>query len=439
MVKNYDISFLKDYLKQKGISQSELANNLKMSRQYISLLLNGQQLVNQNHLNIILKLFNVETYDELKELVKNDISDSIEDLNIGIDSKKYDISFLKTYLEKNNISIRKLSDYLNIPYKSLESYLLGISKCDSYLISKLLELFNVKTYNELIILINNPETPNLLDNNLLYSYDISFLKPYLDNNNIKYNEFANIIKINYQVFLCLLSGKRKISCNNPLLYKIYECFDVETYDELLDLINKNIVPDKLKNICKENSMEYLKEYLKINKVSQNVIANIININYIYFNSYLNDRKSIPSEHMTKILEFFNVDNSSELKEYCYLNGRRKYELLNLLITGEILSSNINNELLKQYLYKVPLNINIDLNELLEIVKNYIIDDYMDTIILLFNNDYNYSINEISYITQLNYLEIAKIFRDCVKLYIEKYNSRYKNNYLKVLKKDNMKN
>ena len=65
----YDISFLKDYLKDNNISQNSIARILGISRQYMSIILNGQELINEDKLNKILELFNVDDYDDLKQLV----------------------------------------------------------------------------------------------------------------------------------------------------------------------------------------------------------------------------------------------------------------------------------------------------------------------------------------------------------------------------------
>ena len=65
----YDISFLKDYLKDNNISQNSIAKCLGISRQYMSVILAGEETINDDKLNIILELFNVDNYDELKQLV----------------------------------------------------------------------------------------------------------------------------------------------------------------------------------------------------------------------------------------------------------------------------------------------------------------------------------------------------------------------------------
>ena len=399
----YDISFLKNYLKQKGISQTAVANYLKISRQYMSILLNGQQSANQNHLNI---------------------------------NVRYDISPLKKYISKYNISIKKLSNYFNVSYNVFDGYLNGKNKCDTSIIYKLLSLFKVKTYAELINLISNSETPNLLSSDLLYSYDISFLKDYFDNNNIQYKDFFILIGTDYQTCIHLLTGIRKISYNNPLLYKIYECFEVDTYDELKESVNNNIVPDKIKNFVNEDkvNINFLKDYLKLNNMCIRNFAKQVDINYSSMSAYLNRNISIPKERLDKILKYFNVEYNNELEEYCYINGKKKYELINLMIITEILSNKIDNNLLEKYLYNTKINIDIDLNILLDIVKDYRLkDNYMEVILLIFNKKYNFSIYEISSITQVSCEKVTKILRDSIKLYIEKYYEDYTNEEdLKIL-------
>lgn len=425
----YDISFLKDYIKQKSISQRKFAKYLNMSVQYCSLLLNGQKLANQNHIDILLDLFNVKTYNELKKLVENDKNNLIEKLNINAEDKRYDISFLNDYINNNRISKVKLSNYLNISYDTLRFYLEGKNKCDVSIINKLLEMFEVETYEELKNKINQL---NVSDINLIKSYDISFLKDYFDNNNIKYIEFAHLINCNYQILLHFLSNVRRISVDNAILNKIYDCFEVKTYEELVEVVNKNIVPNKLKNISLTDDLSYLKEYLKLNKVSQRTFAYLLNINYTSFNSYVKGTRIISNQNLEKIYNYFGVKNVDELKDYCYINGIRKQELLELLMKSEILI-NIKNNLLKQYLYSLPINVNINVEDILQIVKEYTQDKYVDIITLLFNN--NYSINEISLITETNPEDICKIFRDSIKLYIDNFYINCKLEDLKILKKN----
>ena len=426
--KRYDISFLKKYLKQKNISQTAISNHLNVSRQYVSALLFGQELITQKHLDKLLELFNVKSYDELQELVKSDSTDSIENLCVDHDIIKYDISFLKNYLKKNNISIPKLSNYLDIPYRQFLDDLKGKYKCDNNVINKLLGLFKVKNYDELKQLITY-ETSNLLIDDLLHSYDISFLKDYFYNNNIKYMNFCIMMGLDYRVCMNLLNGLRKLSCNNPFLYKLYDCFNVKSYTELKMMVNNNIVPTKLKEIGNKDVYDItcIKDYLEYNNISQSKLVKDTGLNYSTINSTLNGRIHLSNEKLNIIYKYFNVNNNSELEEYCYINGKKKYELLNYLIISEILSNKIENESLRNYFNNIKLNIDIDLNKLLEIVSSYEINsDYIDVILLIFNKKYNLSINEISLITNLSCEDITKILRDSINLYIEQNYREYYN-------------
>ncbi len=69
----YDISFLKKYFHDNGISQSVLADYFGVSKQYISLLLNGKEFASEEKINKILEFLNIESFEELVNLVNNDM------------------------------------------------------------------------------------------------------------------------------------------------------------------------------------------------------------------------------------------------------------------------------------------------------------------------------------------------------------------------------
>ena len=70
---NYDISFLKKYLVLYGIEYKDYADLLDCDLITFNLLLDGKKKLSRRYMCLLCHLFNVNSYDELKDLIKDKI------------------------------------------------------------------------------------------------------------------------------------------------------------------------------------------------------------------------------------------------------------------------------------------------------------------------------------------------------------------------------
>ena len=168
---DFNIMFLKRYLQVKNIKPESLAYSINIETSKLYEYLNGASVPNFIVLKKIYKVFNVSSYYELFNLVCTDNTSSLDNIKLKVQkekkkktAKKYDIKFLKEYLEKNYIKPITLSKLTNMSRQSISLYLNGKSKISEKKLKQLLTIFKVSSYDELLKL-----TDNSYDlNNLLY-------------------------------------------------------------------------------------------------------------------------------------------------------------------------------------------------------------------------------------------------------------------------------
>ena len=135
---DYDISFLKPFLKSNGISQKSIADKMNVSLTKLNDYLNGRK-INDSKMILLLEIFNVKSYEELKEMVEN--STYYE--------HNYDISFLKEYFKEKSISQTEFADKLGITRSIISNYLNGYILATEKNMVKILNFFKVSSYEEL--------------------------------------------------------------------------------------------------------------------------------------------------------------------------------------------------------------------------------------------------------------------------------------------------
>lgn len=350
----YKISFLKEYLKLKKIPFTLLSNELKVSSDRFSNQLNGICVASEEELNSLLQIFNVSSYNELIKLVKEDKNTSIENINLDI----YDISFLKEYLKLKKVYPIEIADLLNMNANSFVKNLNGNTRnINSEQIKKILEIFNVSSLEELKELTKNDKSESIDNFNIERKYyDFSFFKPYLEKNNISLYKVYENLDIIQSNFYPKISGKAPITQEE--LDKILNLYNVETYEELKNSIDDNVLPEELQKLIsktKNNNYDFkfLYDFLKKNDIIIAKLASDMNLssNLLYSAFY----KSYAVESTLKtILDYFECNSYEELKEKIEnnLNSEEFIDKIKSIETKEsvkILSNHYDISFLKPYL------------------------------------------------------------------------------------------
>lgn len=423
LMEKYDVSFLKSYINLKNISYVKLSKKTEIPYYIISHL--EQFTVTENQLKELLKVFKVSTYEELKELVSNDKKEYTENIDEDI-IELYDITFLKSYLVSQKITMTTLSKKSNISTTVLIDRLNGKRKMNRTNLEKILKALNVSSYKELRNLAKtngiNTGKGYYHDN---YFYDISFLKPYIELKGFTIKDIAKKLDVSFQGLGHSINGKKKIS--KRTLDKLLKLFNVSTYEELKELVSTDKtssvmnLSDELIELKEENTIRditFLKTYFKMTKEKMTDFTKNIDTTYANFNNAINGKYQANEQIISELLKSFNVDSLNELKEMV--------SLLKMRYSTEILLIKPNNELLKNNLYNRKIdNREVDLIKLLELLKKYNISkEEYNVVYLLFNYDNNFSINEISKITNIDIDKVLRIYSDCIQIYLETYYDAY---------------
>ena len=106
-------NYLKRYISIKGIKIVDIATITGISTSQISKTFNEKYITDEKYLKEILRALNIKNYDELKKTVDN-----------LIDSKEF-ISYLKLYIKNKNITLKDISDGINISYSYFSDILNG--------------------------------------------------------------------------------------------------------------------------------------------------------------------------------------------------------------------------------------------------------------------------------------------------------------------------
>lgn len=340
-MKNYNLSFMNEYIKLKKISIYDLVGIFYVDAYKIMNYFNGLEVPPKSFLSMLYKYMEVNNYDELYNKVKNEI-EKIKDENkvtSGFD-KKFNIGFLSN----KNIDIEYLSVYCNISKEELTNYITGKKLTPIIIVNKICEYFKVNNINDLKKLeekenneintfhdkrrivnefsfkktkdednieiieksldIKNYDELKTVDNFIDPEEFISYLRLYIKNKNITLKDISDGINVNYSYISCMLNGVYTL--NENYIIKILEFLNLENYDELKKIVNNLVDPEEFIN--------YLKLYMKNKNITLKDISDGININYPYFSSILNGRRTLTEKYINKILEFLNLKNYEELKK-----------------------------------------------------------------------------------------------------------------------------
>ncbi len=340
-MKNYNLSFMNEYIKLKKISIYDLVGIFYVDAYKIKNYFNGLEVPPKSFLSMLYKYMEVNNYDELYNKVKNEI-EKIKDENkvtSGFD-KKFNIGFLSN----KNIDIDDLSIYCNISKEEFTNYITGKKLTPIIIINKICEYFKVNNINDLKKLeekekneintfhdkrrivnefsfkgtkdednieiieksldIKNYDELKTVDNFIDLEEFVSYLKLYIKNKNITLKDISDGINVNYSYISCMLNGVYTL--NEKYIIKILEFLNLENYDELKKIVNNLVDPEEF--------ISYLKLYIKNKNITLKDISDGININYPYISGILNGRRTLTEKYINKILEFLNLENYDELKK-----------------------------------------------------------------------------------------------------------------------------
>ena len=246
--KKYDISFFKKYINLYEIDINEYLPIFGYTYDVFMQMLDGEVKIDKNDMLLLCSLFGVDEYDKLKNLIEDKIEFFIEKekrLNQKKKKKhivkatnkdiKYDMSFMKEYVQLNNVSKSILASLWHCGIQIVDKILNGQTKLPDNLLFETLEHFNVNSYEEL-------------------KY-----KVLLNINNIKENKKR-------------LTNKTKQKTNEPLIEnKILsiESIDENRIMEILNVKNMNyrdiLITLMLFNKNIDKSIDDIAEFLSINK------------------------------------------------------------------------------------------------------------------------------------------------------------------------------
>ena len=338
-MKNYNLSFMNEYIKLKKISIYDLVGIFYVDAYKIKNYFNGLEVPPKSFLSMLYKYMEVNNYDELYNKVKNEI-EKIKDENkvtSGFE-KKYNIGFLSN----KNIDIDGLSIYCNISKEELTNYITGKKLTPIIIINKICEYFKVNNINDLKKLeekekneintfhdkrrivnefsfketkdednieiieksldIKNYDELKTVDNFIDLEEFISYLKLYIKNKNITLKDISDGINISYSYFSSILNGRRTLT--EKYINKILE---------YLDIYNLN----KLK-YEKEEDLTFIKPFLILNGITQNEFAKILNCGITNANKVLNGVVKLKPMYIKNLLEYFNFTDFKSFKDYVFL-------------------------------------------------------------------------------------------------------------------------
>ena len=263
--KYYNSSFatiLRDFLEMKEFNQQKLAEELKVSRQTISLYANGNSLPDIETLKKIIKYFKKNKYDYSSDYWLGLISEPSSDIKIKTINKKYglseeslnEIKHSSEYLKDNLNYFLEHIGLLEVTIKSKDytdisealnrlSFLLYIEHLSDYIIDKL--KLNEKDKLKNFFNYCNQNNEAIFD--LLLSYKVDYMPIYQN-----FKDLYNSIFVEEESFTSQLNNIEKLSKyeNNWKNYFEKRDFDgmQKEYDKIQQKL-KEIMP--LENTIKE--------------------------------------------------------------------------------------------------------------------------------------------------------------------------------------------
>lgn len=147
----FDISILKAYLLKNNVMLVKLQILLSMNKEKLTKCLTGEELVTDDIMNEIYKLFEVNGYDELVTRIR----ENTLKIPSRLKPECYDISFLNKFITLNDIDKTKLADTLEINKMMLSDYLNGKKAAQVKLVDKLIDIFGLLNFYDLKVNANN--------------------------------------------------------------------------------------------------------------------------------------------------------------------------------------------------------------------------------------------------------------------------------------------
>lgn len=364
-IKQYDLSFLKDYLEYSKISLRCFSRMTNISAYTLNNYINGEYCYSKVIVNKIFEYFNVKTFDEIHEKIEELKQNKCKELpnNKAI----YNMSFLKEYILKFNMQLSDISIHLDINKTLFSKYINGKRLVTNDTLQKFLDLFDSKSYDDLKnkIKYSIENNKQIILNEKKHTqpkeYDISFLKEYLTLFKIRKSVFSKQTNISIYKLNNYLNG----SIEEDELKKILIHFDVKNYSELKNKIEKSIKNIKTKNEPRKYDISFLKPYLNYKNITQKEMAQKLDVDPSNFNSYLNSRILANRIFINKVIDYFGEDTYQSLKDNTSIEINKKednivdYAIISLIFDKE---SNILNRIDK-------------LSKILEVEKEELIIKY----------------------------------------------------------------
>lgn len=147
--KTYYIGFMRQYIRLFNINRVEFANTLNISLPTIDSVLEGEKPINQNSLNILLKKYKVEDYNQLKNKILRRIKRKLEEKQIEKSNvEKRDLGFFKEYILLYEIPYADIASLINCGFSVLDEILDSEKLVEDSKLTKLYEKFNVNNFDE---------------------------------------------------------------------------------------------------------------------------------------------------------------------------------------------------------------------------------------------------------------------------------------------------
>ena len=412
--KKYDISFLNDYVIQNRINITNFAKVLDINCSNFRVFLIGKGRIDANTLIKLLDLFNVKSYEELKDKALNHELDVPDILFCSL----YDITFLRKFIDNNKIDVRLLNEKLKIKQQKLTDYLGGKNRASKEVLDKLLEIFNVKDYKELKekSMNNTLEIPECLCN---IKYDITFLNDYIKHNGISTRKLADELSITLAAMRNYLLGRS----NTPkeVLDKLLEIFAVKNYEELKEKSINNTLERKEYLYNVRYNIKFFNNYIKYSGIDYKKLADELSVSLATIYNYLSGRCNISKDVLDKLLEIFDV---KDYEEFARKVNKHELQIPECLIKKE------------DKIYDIQKGVNAEVLLKLIDIENISKQDYF-IILLLFggmDNKY-YSVENISSFLKTDKKHVLSILKKCSKIYINAFNDELEESKIKLLQND----
>ena len=412
--KKYDISFLNDYVIQNRINITNFAKVLDINCSNFRVFLIGKGRIDANTLIKLLDLFNVKSYEELKDKALNHELDVPDILFCGL----YDITFLRKFIDDNKIDVRLLNKKLEIKQQKLTDYLGGRNRATKEVLDKLLEIFNVKDYKELKekSMNNTLEIPESLCN---IKYDITFLNDYIKHNGISTRKLADELSITLAAMHNYLLGRSNIP--KEVLDKLLEIFAVKNYEELKEKSINNTLERKEYLYNVRYNIKFFNNYIKYSGIDYKKLADKLSVSLATIYNYLSGRCNISKDVLDKLLEIFDV---KDYEEFARKVNKHELQIPECLIKKE------------DKIYDIQKGVNIEVLLKLIDIENISKQDYF-IILLLFggmDNKY-YSVENISSFLKTDKKHVLSILKKCSKIYADAFNDELEESKIKLLQND----